>query len=225
MQLELAGFDLRQIEKVGDELEEMLAADVNVLGVLAVLVRAEETEALVHEDVGEADDGVQGRAQLVAHPGEELRLRGVGGLGVDLQFVHAPLARPQPLLGLVMGAHVADGALERIGREPVLVEVVAGAGVERSEVDVVVAVAGEQDHRRRRQRPAGIADEVEARTGADAVVDEGDVELLRADGLDRGIEVAAIGADEPGVAGIAQELPDPHVAFAIVVDDEHVGPA
>ena len=55
----------------------------------------------VREHLGEADDGVERRAQLVAHGGEEAALGGIGALGL--------LARAfeRLLLRLALG-HVAD---------------------------------------------------------------------------------------------------------------------
>src|SRR5258707_14808574 len=56
----------------------------------------------------EADDGVQGRAQLVAHIGEEARFRPVGGLGVLLRLDELPLALGEGFRHLVEG--VAEAA-------------------------------------------------------------------------------------------------------------------
>ena len=81
LQHELAGLDLREVEQVVDQVQQQHAAFVNVADVAVVLRRAERPEQLRLEDLREAEDGVQGRAQLVADIGEELRLGGVGGLG------------------------------------------------------------------------------------------------------------------------------------------------
>ena len=48
------------------------------------LSRAERAEDAALHDLGEADDGVERRAQLVAHVGEELGLGAVGALGLRL---------------------------------------------------------------------------------------------------------------------------------------------
>ena len=49
-----------------------------------IFVGAERAEHARFHDLGEADDGVERRAQLVAHVGEEFRLRLVGFLGAGL---------------------------------------------------------------------------------------------------------------------------------------------
>ncbi len=81
-QLEAAGFDLRQIEDVVDEAEQMLAAVADVADVGDVALVAERTEQLALHHLGEADDGVERRAQFVADVGEELGLGAVGDDGL-----------------------------------------------------------------------------------------------------------------------------------------------
>ena len=54
------------------------------MAVLLILVGAEHAEHAAAHDLGEADDGVQRRAQFVAHIGEEFRFRLVGFLGAIL---------------------------------------------------------------------------------------------------------------------------------------------
>ena len=83
--------------------EQVLAAVVDVAGVLGVFGGAERAEHLGCHDLGEADDGVERRAQLVAHVGEEFRLGLVGVLGAGFflgvffreigEFVGLPLER------------------------------------------------------------------------------------------------------------------------------------
>ena len=74
------GLDLRQVEDVVDQGEEVLAAGeddfqvVFALGLVVLLVA-------LAQQVGEADDGVQRRADFVAHVGQEAALGDVGGLG------------------------------------------------------------------------------------------------------------------------------------------------
>ena len=76
---ELAGLDLRQIEHVVDEPEEVPAVGLDALQRLERLVRQLAVEPVGHH-LGEAEDGVHRRAQLVAHVGEELRLVPAGDL-------------------------------------------------------------------------------------------------------------------------------------------------
>ena len=73
VQLELAGFDLGEIEHLVDEAEQVLAGAVHALERLGGFFRAEARRVGDHH-LGQADDGVERRAQLVAHAGDELRL-------------------------------------------------------------------------------------------------------------------------------------------------------
>ena len=76
-ELHLAGLDLRQIEHVVDQLQQVPGAGEDVAEVLPVLRRDRPDLAVVHQ-LGEADDRVERRAQLVRHVGEELALEPVG---------------------------------------------------------------------------------------------------------------------------------------------------
>ena len=69
----LPRFHLRQVEDVVDQREQMLAAAQDVAGEVALLV-AHRADEPVAQDLREADDRVERRAQLVRHVGEELRL-------------------------------------------------------------------------------------------------------------------------------------------------------
>ena len=101
-----AGLDLRHVEDVVDDLEQVLAALVDVAAIFAIAVGAERAEHARLHDLGEADDGVERRAQLVAHIGEEFRLGLVRLLGPGL------------LLGIFLGqvGELVGLALERLLR-------------------------------------------------------------------------------------------------------------
>src|SRR3546814_4329772 len=71
-ELQLAGFDLREVEQIVDEAQQVLPGAVDVLRVLVVLRVIERPEGLRRHHLGKADDGVERRAQLVAHMGEEI---------------------------------------------------------------------------------------------------------------------------------------------------------
>ena len=77
----------------------ILAARANVAAVIRVLVATERAEDAGLHDLGEAEDGVKRRAQLVAHLGEEFGLGAVGALGFRLLFEVA-LRKVGELLGL-----------------------------------------------------------------------------------------------------------------------------
>ena len=79
----LPGLDLRHVEQRVDHGEQMLAGIVDDLGVFASPLGLERSSAPVAgKHLGEADDGVERRAQLVADGREETRLRLVGLFGV-----------------------------------------------------------------------------------------------------------------------------------------------
>ena len=71
--LHLPGFDLGDIQDVVDEGEQELARPLDVPGALGHALR----DVLPQNELVEADDGVDGRTDLVAHAGEEVVLRPV----------------------------------------------------------------------------------------------------------------------------------------------------
>ena len=64
---QFAGLDLREIENVVDDAEQVLAGALDLLHVVALARR----EVGLQREMGEADDGVHRRPDLVAHIGEE----------------------------------------------------------------------------------------------------------------------------------------------------------
>ena len=81
MQLVAAGLDATDVDDIVDEIEQVLTALVNVVGVFLVgwvVVRPEELRA---HDLGEAQNGVQRRAQLMTHGGQEAGLGEISFLG------------------------------------------------------------------------------------------------------------------------------------------------
>ena len=84
IEADAASLDLRHVEDVVDDVEQILPAAADVAAILAVFLGAERAEHARLHDLGETDDGVERRAQLVAHIGEEFRLGLVGFLGAGL---------------------------------------------------------------------------------------------------------------------------------------------
>ena len=76
--LEIARFHLRHVEDAVDDRQQMQAGIVDELGVFPALGRTQHQSLLLRDHLGEADDGIERRAQLVAHGGEETRLGGIG---------------------------------------------------------------------------------------------------------------------------------------------------
>ena len=83
-QLDLLRPRLRQIEDVVDQLQEMSAAPADIIDIVAIALVGDRPEGLAQHDLGETDDRVQRRAQLVAHHGQELRLGAARALGLLL---------------------------------------------------------------------------------------------------------------------------------------------
>src|SRR5215831_2196944 len=73
IEFELSGFDLRQIEHLVDEAKKVGAGTMHALKRLLRPLCA-EARRISHQHIGEPNDGIQRRAQLVAHAGNELRL-------------------------------------------------------------------------------------------------------------------------------------------------------
>src|SRR5262249_39228336 len=73
VEFELACFNLREVQDLVDEAQEVGAGGIHTAQRLYGLFRPGARRVAYHH-LGQADDGVEGRAQLVAHAGEELRL-------------------------------------------------------------------------------------------------------------------------------------------------------
>ncbi len=137
LDLHLAGLDLREVEDVVDQTEQVLGVVIDAPEAVGLGVGERSLSASEH-GVGEAEDDRQGGAELVAHVREELALE----LGGDPQLAVLPLD-----LGLLIGQAVvgrleldglaaeglvregvADGGAEMAGDDP---QEVLGAVVER----------------------------------------------------------------------------------------------
>src|SRR5712691_11387019 len=79
LQLHPPGLDLRQVEDVVDQRQQMPTRTQDVFEVLGLLV-VELAKKALGEDFRKTDDGIQRRAQLVAHVGQKLRLVSAGYL-------------------------------------------------------------------------------------------------------------------------------------------------
>ena len=82
-----AALDLRDVEDVVDDGEQVAGGVVDEVGVVDDLVGRQLPLVLLGEQLGEADDGVERRAQLMAHVGDELGLHLAGELGLDARRV------------------------------------------------------------------------------------------------------------------------------------------
>ena len=92
-----AGLDLREVEDVVDEVEQVGAGRVDIAGEIDLLGQ-EVAGGVVGQLLAEDEDGVERRAQLVGHVGEELGLV----LGGESQFGGLFLERAAGLLDLAV---------------------------------------------------------------------------------------------------------------------------
>ena len=76
-QLHLAGFDLREVEDVVDDAEQVLGGAAD----LVELFGLRPVGGTAAQDVGEADDGIHRRANFMAHVGQEGTLGLIGFFG------------------------------------------------------------------------------------------------------------------------------------------------
>lgn len=72
-----AGLDLGNIEDIVDDVEKMAATAMDVVRIFPVAVAAERAEHFLTHDFGKADNGVERRAQLMAHVRKEFCFRAV----------------------------------------------------------------------------------------------------------------------------------------------------
>jgi hypothetical protein len=71
IEVELPGFDLREVQHLVDQAKEVGPGGIHTAQRFQRLFRAEPCRVADHH-LGQADDGVERRAQLVAHAGEKL---------------------------------------------------------------------------------------------------------------------------------------------------------
>ena len=103
-----ASLDPGNIEDIIDQGQQVTAALVDIPGIFEVFRRTERTVIFTAHDLGEADDGVQRRAEFVAHPGQEFRLGLVGLLGGE-----------QSQIGFLPDPVEPVGKLDEFGELPV----------------------------------------------------------------------------------------------------------
>ena len=115
------GFDARQIENVVDEGQQIVPGMVDVVGVILVDRNGHWPEHLALQDLRKAHDGIERRAQFMAHGGEEGRLRLVGFLGPLFFFfglgLFAPQVSDEAVLLRTENQHVARRFLKIAGHQ------------------------------------------------------------------------------------------------------------
>ena len=125
-EIEAARFRFGDVQDVVDDFEQVFAALLDVPDIPHILVR-HGTEGLLPNQLGEPDDRIQRRSQLVARRGQKLGLGPIGGLsrilGVQELFSDRPLdcglldqrrlPHQQPVVGECHHHHVNDGTQYR----------------------------------------------------------------------------------------------------------------
>jgi hypothetical protein len=99
---DLAGLDLRQVQDLVDQFQQVPAGLRDLVDAV-LLVRRGRGCARVHQ-LRETQDGVERRAQFVAHVGQELGLGTVGGLGRQLGVAHRAVRLLQRALQVAVQA-------------------------------------------------------------------------------------------------------------------------
>src|SRR6185437_8134922 len=93
VQRDLSGLDLREVQNVVDECEELDAVGSDSLEIAEIL-RAEIPRLVLAKNVRESNHGVERCAQLVAHARQKVALGGVRGLGLFLRANELPIGVP-----------------------------------------------------------------------------------------------------------------------------------
>ena len=107
LQREFAHLDLGELKDLVDQIEKIFAALVDPQKLFALTLGRRRLGA-IQQQFGKADDGMQRRAQLVAHAGQEVRLGLAGGIGGQIGLGQFHLLLFQLLVGLEQG--LVDGA-------------------------------------------------------------------------------------------------------------------
>jgi len=117
----MSGFHARQVEQLIDQRQQVLTAGMDVADVFAVARVAERAVGFALDQVGEPDDGVERRTQLMADRTQEfdlavVRLRGFAPGELDLLDL---LGKQRPLIFQLALHHlqIVDGVLQGIATQ------------------------------------------------------------------------------------------------------------
>ena len=81
LEVETSGLDPGKIEDFIDQHQEMLAARMDIIGIILVGRNHVRSEQFAFHDFGKAENGIERRAQLMAHRGKEAGFGEICGLG------------------------------------------------------------------------------------------------------------------------------------------------
>ncbi len=94
VQSKLARFNLREIENVVDDAQEMMCAGLNVADIASIALGSKRAEHLARHGFRETNNRVHRGAEFVAHIGQEIGFGPIGyfrTLDSGLQFEFSPL--------------------------------------------------------------------------------------------------------------------------------------
>ena len=223
VQLVAAGLDAGEVEDLVDEMQEVAAAVEDVARVVAVGRIFDRAEQLGLHHLGEAEDGVERRAQLVAHGGKEARLGVVGGFRaparlVGNRFLLLELGNERVLLAAVF-EHRQRGEADAAGQEEEIDVDADGHEGQRKIEGIVQQQQPDHDRDRHRDR-AGVEDRRDRRGehGADRQHDDqrGEDEDVRGEG--------EVGADAHVLAEAHEREAGEGHAVQQLDDDEAAAP-
>ena len=116
VKFKLSGLDLRQVEHLIDKAEKVSPSAVHALQRLLRFFCAEARRVFDHH-LGQSDDGIEGRAQLMAHARYELRFV----LACRLQLAIL-------VLDLIEQAHILDRECCLVGKSRYQFDLLLGKG-------------------------------------------------------------------------------------------------
>ena len=120
-QLHVVGLNFRKIQQVVDDVQQGHAGAVDFLDVVPLLRR----EVGIQGQIGHAHDAVHGRADFVAHIGQENAFGGIGRLCLVLGLAQHALVQAmfRDVVGIARDAAVLPGPHDLIGQlEPTLAQ-------------------------------------------------------------------------------------------------------
>ena len=208
--LPLSDFEYSRMSR--DQVEQMDAALVDVLRVFAIALLAQRAQQLALQHFGEADDGVERRAQLMAHRGQELGLGAARQLGPLHRLMQ--LALDAAVAQQEAGAVVEQRPVDRLGDE------IGGAGLVGAVDRLGIVQPGDHQH----GHMGAIGALARLHAGGEAVdprhhrVQEDQLRLQLVDEVERLQAVAALVDGEPGRL---QRLAHQQTMDEIVIGDDN----
>jgi hypothetical protein len=116
---------------------------------------------------------------------------------------------------------VANGAFEQAGIESALDQIIGGAGLHGVEVDLVLALAGEENDGRLASVIEGGAEELDAVVRAQAIVDQANLVLATQHGLEPGGEVLHPLQFDSLADELFEQLASQDKVVLVIFDEQH----